>query len=97
MSLLPMLLRQKAAMDAEFLTVIDQVDAQAHAAERHALIRLMNHIHVVDRIFDGHLRGVPHGYASTNTPETPTLEALADAMQSVDHGYLELAQLQTKP
>jgi uncharacterized damage-inducible protein DinB len=77
--------------------VIGRVDAEAHAAERHALIRLMNHIYVVDRIFAGHLRGEPHGYEATNTPETPTLAALRDAVFASDRGYLELVDALTMP
>ena len=96
-TLLQSLFRQKAAINEEFFAVIGRVDAEAHAAERHALIRLMNHIYVVDRIFAGHLRGEPHGYEATNTPETPTLAALRDAVLASDRGYLELVDALTLP
>ena len=59
MTLLQSLFRQKALINEEFFAVIGRVDAEAQTAERHALIRLMNHIYVVDRIFAGHLRGEP--------------------------------------
>jgi uncharacterized damage-inducible protein DinB len=95
MTLLPSLFRQKAAINEEFFAVIAEVDAEAHAAERHALIRLMNHIYVVDRIFAAHLRGEPHGYAATNTPETPALDELRDAVCASDRGYLELVDALT--
>jgi len=97
MTLLQSLFRQKAAINDEFFAVIGQVDAEAHAAERHALIRLMNHIYVVDRIFAGHLRGEPHGYEATNTPETPALAALRDAVSASDRSYLELVDALTLP
>jgi len=97
MTLLQSLFRQKATINEEFFAVIGNVDAEAQAAERHALIRLMNHIHVVDRIFAGHLRGEPHGYTATNTPETPTLDALHDAVRASDRGYLELVDALTPP
>ena len=95
MTLLQSLFRQKAAINEEFFVVIGQVDAEANATERHALIRLMNHIYVVDRIFASHLRGEPHGYAATNTPETPTLGALRDAVRASDRDYLELVDALT--
>jgi uncharacterized damage-inducible protein DinB len=95
MTLLQSLFRHKAAINEEFFAVIARVDAEAHADERHSLIRLMNHIHVVDRIFAAHLRGEPHGYAATNTPETPTHEALRDAVLASDRGYLELVDAMT--
>jgi len=97
MTLLQSLFRQKAAINEEFFAVIGQIDAAAHDDARHALIRLMNHIYVVDRIFAGHLRGEPHGYGATNTSETPTLDALRDAMRASDRGYLELADAMTPP
>jgi uncharacterized damage-inducible protein DinB len=96
-TLLQSLFRQKASINEEFFAVIGKVDADAHAAERHALIRLMNHIFVVDRIFAAHLRGEPHGYTATNTPETPTLEALRDAVSASDRGYIELVDALTPP
>ena len=95
MTLLQSLFRQKALINEEFFAVLAQVDAEAHAAERHALIRLMYHIYVVDRIFAAHLRGEPHGYAATNTPETPTLAELRDAVLASDRGYLELVDALT--
>jgi uncharacterized damage-inducible protein DinB len=97
MTLLQSLFRQKAAINEEFFAVIGQIDAGAQATERRALIRLMNHIHVVDSIFAGHLRGEPHGYDATNTPETPTLDALRDAVLASDRGYLELIDALTAP
>ena len=74
-ALLQSLFRQKAAIAEELFAVLETVAAD----DRVAPIRLMNHIHVVDRIFAAHLRREPHGYAATNTPETPTLDALRDA------------------
>ena len=96
-TLLQSLFRQKAAINEEFFEVIGRVDAEAHAAEHHALIRLMNHIYVVDRIFAAHLRGEPHGYAATNTPETPALAALREAVLASDRGYHELVDALTPP
>ncbi len=97
MTLLQSLFRQKSAINQEFFGVLDTVDAQSHAAERHALIRLMNHIQVVDRIFAAHLRGEPHAYDATNTPETPTLDSLRDAVFASDRAYLELVDAMTLP
>ena len=52
---------------------------------------MLNHIHVVDRIFAAHLRGEPHGFEATNTPETPTLEALRAAVRETDRWFVESA------
>jgi uncharacterized damage-inducible protein DinB len=65
-----------------------EIDAAAFPAEVHGAIRILNHAHVVDCIFKGHLTGVPHGYAATNTKETPALATLAAATKEVDAWYV---------
>ncbi|MEO8807108.1 MAG: DinB family protein [Burkholderiaceae bacterium] len=85
--LLQALFRQKAAINEEFFAVLETVAA----GDRVDAIRVLNHIHVVDRIFAAHLRGEPHGYKATNTPETPTLAALRAAVLETDHWFVEQA------
>ncbi|WP_284618289.1 DinB family protein [Aquabacterium humicola] len=80
----------KAWADDALLSRLRDVDAEAHADARHAALRILNHIHVVDRIFAAHLEGRPHGYTATNTSETPTLDALHAAVRETDQGYLAL-------
>jgi uncharacterized damage-inducible protein DinB len=74
------LFRYKAWADAELMSLLcqppDAMHAEAQAAHHQAL-RLVNHIHVVDRIFIAHLTGQAHAYTATNTPETPTPEQLS--------------------
>jgi uncharacterized damage-inducible protein DinB len=50
-------------------------------------VRILNHTHVVDRIFIGHIIGKPHGFDADNTVETPTIAALRAAMAQTD-GWL---------
>lgn len=90
LNLLRTLYRYKAWANDELLAAVEKVDAQAHADARHTMLRVLNHIHVVDRIFRGHLSGEGHAYTATNTPETPTLEALHTSVQEVDRWYLGL-------
>lgn len=44
---------------------------------------------LLDRIFAAHLSGTAHGYAATNTPETPPLEELCRAVADTDRWYIE--------
>ena len=90
-ALLESLFRQKAAINEEFFAVLDTVAA----TDRIEAIRLMNHIHIVDTIFAAHLRGEPHGYAATNTPETPPLDALRAAVRETDRWFVERAGAST--
>ena len=91
-TLLLSLFKYKAWANEELFAELAKVDAEAHKAERHTAIRLLNHIYVVDRIFVGHLSGVPHGYEGTNTPETPTLDALRDAVATTDSWYVQYVE-----
>ncbi len=91
-TLLLSLFKYKAWSNLELFAEMQKLDATVHAAERHTCIRLMNHIHVVDRIFVGHISAVPHGYAGTNTPETPTMEALHAAVTATDQWFIDYVQ-----
>jgi uncharacterized damage-inducible protein DinB len=87
-ALLLSLFHHKAWANQELFAELEKLDPQAQQAERHAAIRLLNHIHVVDRIFAAHLAGVPHAYTATNTVETPAFETLRDAVFACDEWYL---------
>lgn len=88
-TLLLSLFKYKAWANVELFAELEKLDAQARQAERHLAIRLLNHIHVVDRIFAAHLAGEPHTYTATNTTETPTLAELRDAVAQTDAWYLQ--------
>lgn len=87
------LLAQKSWSDTELLNRLAEVPPTAeHAPVLHTAVRLMNHIHVVDRIFQAHLQGQPHAYTATNTEATPDLAELQFAMAEVDGWYLGYVQ-----
>jgi uncharacterized damage-inducible protein DinB len=88
-TLLQSMFRHKAWANEELFAELAKVDPVAHAAERQAAIRVLNHIFVVDRIFAAHLSGQAHGYTATNTPETPTLEVLRDHVAASDRWYVD--------
>jgi len=91
-TLLLSLFRYKAWANGELFAELEKVDAGQHPAERHTAIRLLNHIHVVDRIFAAHLAGAPHAYTATNTPETPTLDELRGAVTQTDRWYVQYVE-----
>ena len=88
-TLLRDMLAYQAWANAELAEKLAGMDPARDAGERHAIIRLMSHIHVVSRIFAAHLQGVAHGYASDNTEETPEPAALRAALAEVDGWYLD--------
>src|SRR5262245_33477585 len=52
------------------------------------MVHMLNHNYVIDRIFQAHLEGRPHGYTARNTPEHPPLGELWAAQQEVDAWYV---------
>lgn len=88
-TLLASLFHYKAWANDELFALLPSLDEAAHKTERHSAIRILNHIYVVDRIFAAHLKKVPHGYAGTNTTETPSLDELSRAVQQSDQWYVD--------
>ncbi len=88
-ALLHSLFKYKAWANEELFANIERMDPDAHESERHAAIRLLNHVFVVDQIFAAHLSGVRHDYSGTNTPETPSFEELRSAVAKSDTWYIE--------
>jgi len=52
------------------------------------MLHMLNHTYVIDRVFQCHLEGRPHGYAARNTPDSPPLAALRRAQEEVDAWYV---------
>jgi uncharacterized damage-inducible protein DinB len=55
--------------------------------EASIMLRILDHIHVVDRIFQQHLQGLPHTFQAPRSAAVPELQTLADGTQEVDAWY----------
>lgn len=93
--LLRTLFRYRSWANAELLEKMEGFDAELHAQDREAALRLLNHTHVVDRIFAAHLVGAAHGFTSDNTAETPSLEELRSASTTSDQWYRDYLETVT--
>jgi uncharacterized damage-inducible protein DinB len=51
------------------------------------MLRILDHIHVVDRIFQHHLQGTPHHFLAARSKEMPDFATLADSAREVDDWY----------
>lgn len=51
------------------------------------MLRILDHIHVVDRIFQHHLQGVPHAFQAPRSEKPPKLATLAQSAREVDDWY----------
>lgn len=92
MSTLVSLFKYKAWVNEQLFAAVGRLDPVANQAERHTATRILNHVYVVDRIFTAHLTGSTHGYTAPNTPDTPTLDALASAVAASDAWFVDYAR-----
>jgi len=61
------------------------------------MVHTLNHNYVIDRIFQAHLEGRPHGYTARNTPDHPPLAELRRAQEEVDAWYVRWAGAIAEP
>jgi uncharacterized damage-inducible protein DinB len=63
---------------------LDRLDSQESAV----LLRILDHSHVVDMIFQHHLQGLPHAFQAPRSEQIPEFRALADSMREIDDWYV---------
>ena len=85
------LIGYKAWANRELFDCLLALPARTAAEPRHTMIRLLNHVYVVDQIFRAHLSATQHGHRALNTLATPSLSELWAAVQEMDHWYLDYA------
>ncbi len=55
------------------------------------MVHTLNHIYVIDRIWQAHLEGRDHGYEARNTKDHPPLAELWTLQQGIDDWYVQWA------
>lgn len=85
------LFKFKRWADAETLRAMQKVDILENAKKHHLMLRLMNHIYVVDMIFRANITGQKHQYTALNTPETPSSDELLLKMSECADWYIQHA------
>lgn len=78
--------------NADLFATLERLDPAAHRERMAAAIRLINHHHVVARIFAAHLAGTTHGYTADNAADAPALGALRAAVTASDRWYLDFVR-----
>lgn len=90
-----MMMRYKAwANEVTFSTVAALPEGEALKPRMTVfknMVHTLNHPYVVDQIFQAHLEGRDHGFTARNTPATPPLDELWQAVRALDRWYVELA------
>ena len=57
-----------------------------------SLLHTLNHVYVIDRIFQAHLDGRKHGYTARNTESHPPLAELWRLQQQMDAWYVSYSE-----
>jgi len=74
--------------DRGLYDVVSQNFDRLTREEASIMLRIFDHIHTVDRIFQSHLQGLPHAFHAPRSSQVPELRALADSAREVDDWYL---------
>ena len=56
------------------------------------MVHTLNHIYVIDAVFQAHLQGREHGYSARNTPSHPSLDELWNSVRTLDQWYVDFAE-----
>lgn len=92
---LRMLTRYTAWANARLFDALSGLPEGVATAPRPTLfgtmVHTLNHSMVVDRIWQAHLQGRPHGYTALNTQESPALAHLRGEQTALDRWYVAYA------
>lgn len=89
-SILISLFHYKASAGRELFDALRGAEATIPVDNLRRVLRILNHAHIVDRIFLAHLEGRSHAYAASWEADAPALPALAQSTADVDARYILL-------
>ena len=81
------LIETKRWADRGLYDVVSHNFERLSSEEGSIMLRILDHIHTVDRIFQHHLQGLPHTFQAPRSQTMPPLEALAQCAREVDDWY----------
>jgi len=88
-SLLTSLLQFKADADKELAEALAALTAKTPTPEYQTAVRVLNHAHIVDRIFATHLQRRGHSYRANWSDDPPPVEQLSSDIQDTDRWYVD--------
>jgi uncharacterized damage-inducible protein DinB len=86
-----LLTRYKRWADHGLHEVVARNLGRLDAQDATILVRILDHIHVVDRIFQHHLQGTPHAFSAPVSSDLPDFRTLADESKLVDDWFASYA------
>jgi len=88
-----MLTRYNAWADEVIFEAVAQLPEGEATKPRQSIFKNMlhtlNHIYVIDRVFQAHVEGREHGYQARNTETNPPLAELRQAQQEMDRWLID--------
>lgn len=81
------LIRYKQWADRGLCDVVARTLDRMDAEDAAILLRILDHIHVVDKIFQHHLMGAPHRFRAPRSEKIPGFQTLARGVIEVDDWY----------
>jgi len=81
------LVEMKRWADRGLYSAVLQNFERLNTQESSIMLRILDHIHTVDRIFQHHLQGMPHTFRAARSETLPQLDALARSAGEVDDWY----------
>lgn len=88
-TLLNSLFRYKASADDEFLDALNRLGREVQPGTFSSALRVLNHAHLVDRIFAANLQRQAHARTASWSDEAPPLAQLASDIRETDRWYLD--------
>jgi uncharacterized damage-inducible protein DinB len=73
--------------DHGLCSVVSQTVDRLTNEDASIMLRILDHIHVVDKIFQHHLQGIPHTFGAPRSEKLPDFQTLADSAREVDEWY----------
>ncbi|WEA23744.1 DinB family protein [Rhizobium binxianense] len=88
-TLLNSLFRYKASVDDELLDALNGLGAETRSDNFRSALRVLNHAHLVDRIFAANLQRLDHSYTAVWSSEAPPLAQLSADIRETDRWYTD--------
>lgn len=88
-TLLCTMFEYKAWANHELLMALEALTQEKHPRQLHEAKRILNHVYVVDKIFEANLQRKLHPYNALNTSDTPLLAALRAQVAQLDAWFIQ--------
>ena len=81
------LIDMKRWADRGLYDVLGGLLEQLSPEEASIMLRILDHMHAVDRIFQHHLQGLPHAFKAARSEKMPGFQVLANSVQETGDWY----------